>query len=297
MLTGASVIAEVGVPNELGECVLWDNLLQVFWWVDIEGRALFKYNPETANLQSWKTPYRLASFALVDDDSRLLAAFDRGVALYDIYTGSLDWLTSKSFLPIGHRLNDGRVDRDGNYCVGSMIEDKDNSTSMSTLFRINHNHEISVLRSNLQISNGLAWSPDGSTMYHTDSPSRTITVCDYSDQFSEEREPEVFASTAHGAYPDGATVDAAGQLWSANWGGSSVTCYSATGEKLTTIELPVSQPTCVAFGGPDLNLLMVTSARQGLSAEQLAAEPSAGKAFLIKTNERGLVEPRFKSNL
>ncbi len=294
-MTTSSDIREIAACNELGECVLWDDLKQAFWWTDIEGCELFRYDPDTEELESWSTPYRLASFGLIDDDTRLIAAFDRGIAFYDVSTTDLEWLTPKSFLPVGHRLNDGRVDREGNFCVGSMVESGGQSTELGKLFQYSRGGALSTLISGVRISNGLAWSPDGSGMYHADSSACEINVYNYSDLVSGTASPRFFASTQRGVHPDGATVDASGRLWSANWGGASVSCYSPLGDTLANVNLPVSQPTCVAFGGADLDLMLVTSARQGLSPQQLAAEPLAGNAFLLRVESKGLIEPRFVS--
>jgi L-arabinonolactonase len=105
----------------------------------------------------------------------------------------------------------------------------------------------------------------------------------------------VFARVAPGAFPDGSTVDSLGQLWNAQWSGGRVVCYGPDGIIRHEIEVPASQPTCSAFGGPSLDLLFVTSAREGLSAAQLREQPQAGDVFVYRLNVQGLSEPRFLS--
>lgn len=285
---------ELEVENTLGECVLWDDVHQAFLWTDVEEYSLYRYSVDDDRLEFWSTPYRVASFGLIDNDTRLIVAFDRGIALFDLHTGAMDWLTPKTFLPAGLRLNDGRVDPNGRFCVGSMVEDPTLTCESGKLYLVDHNFRISILLSDLQIPNGLGWSPDGLSMYHTDSPTGTITVRNYPDLLEGKGSASAFASTKPGIHPDGATVDAKGRLWSANWQDSSVTCYTDSSEVFTAIEVPTSQPTCVSFGGRDLNLLMVSTARQGLSSEQLESEPAAGNVFIFKTAYKGIPEPRFK---
>ena len=146
----------------------------------------------------------------------------------------------------------------------------------------------------LRISNGLCVSPDGSLLYFTDTPTRTI--CSY-----ELNEPEgtlgrrrVFAQTPSGALPDGATVDADGCVWSAHWGAGRVVRYTPDGRIDRTIELPTCQPSCVCFGGPDLDILCITTAREGLDPSRLSNEPNAGDVFLYRTGAQGLPESEFR---
>ncbi|MCY1553429.1 L-arabinolactonase [compost metagenome] len=143
------------------------------------------------------------------------------------------------------------------------------------------------------MANSLAFSPDGRTLYFTDTPSRTIFRVDYAvDGSLGEPVPFVKLPQSEG-FPDGSAVDAAGGLWNAQWDGGCVVRYDRHGNESARILLPVSRPTCPAFGGPDLETLFITSARIGIPAEGLTRQPHAGGVFAAHPGWRGLPEARF----
>ena len=146
----------------------------------------------------------------------------------------------------------------------------------------------------IQIGNGLCTSPDGKLLYFADSAKRVIQSCELHTDTGSLGEPHLFAHTPEGSYPDGATIDADGYLWSAHWGAGSVVRYSPAGEIDYTLTVPVSQPTCVCFGGPDLDLLCVSTAREGLSPEALRMQPEAGNVLIYRTGHFGLPEDKFR---
>ncbi|HEX9474818.1 MAG TPA: SMP-30/gluconolactonase/LRE family protein, partial [Steroidobacteraceae bacterium] len=145
----------------------------------------------------------------------------------------------------------------------------------------------------LRISNGLCMSPDGSKLYFADSPLRTIYVYDLVEPEGLLANRRVFARTPEGASPDGAAVDVDGCVWSAHWGASCVVRYTPAGRIDQTIPVPTTQPSCVCFAGPQLDILCVTSARENLSAGTLHAEPHAGSVFLYQSAAQGLPEPEY----
>jgi L-arabinonolactonase len=283
-------LAIIPVANELGEGIVWDDRTQAFLWTDILARRLYwlpwgSDTPEVMDL-----PDRLASFALTHDPEVIIAAFAPGFARYHLGTGACDWL-ARPELPPGVRFNDGRVDRFGNFVAGTMVENVKaaGGTDAGALFRLEEDYSLSALLHGFQISNTLCWSPDGRTMYHADSPAQAITEYAYDAQGARYQK---IISLFDNGYPDGATVDAAGRLWVALWGAGCVAVLDPAGARLATVPLAASQPTCTAFGGPNLDVLAVTSARTELSAETLAAEPAAGALFLFRTGARGLAEER-----
>jgi sugar lactone lactonase YvrE len=145
----------------------------------------------------------------------------------------------------------------------------------------------------ITISNGIGWSPDSRYFYFADSPLRTIYVYDFDAVTGDIANRRVFAHTPEGAHPDGAALDANGFLWSAHWGAGRIARYAPDGRVDRTFDVPVSQPTCLAFGGPDLDLLFVTSACDGLTGEALASQPDAGNVLVYKVPLAGLAERRF----
>ncbi|HSC68347.1 MAG TPA: SMP-30/gluconolactonase/LRE family protein, partial [Cellvibrio sp.] len=163
----------------------------------------------------------------------------------------------------------------------------------ASLYSLKADGSVSQHLTGLHISNALCWSPDSRKLYHADSPTHSIRVYDFDVQTGALSNSKIFAQTETGIEPDGACVDAEGFLWNAQWGGSRVVRYAPDGNKNLVLDMPVSQATCVAFGGKNLNLLAVTSARIGLSDEVLQQQPHAGNLFIFETDFTGLPESRF----
>jgi len=294
-MNNIELLYAVEASNTLGEGVLWNALTQTVWWTDIEATRLYEYAPATGALRHWDTPHRVACFGFVEDSPNLVVAFDRGIALYSPQQGTVKWLAGPSVLPPGLRFNDGRVDARGRFWVGTMVEDPAVPAGSASLYCYEPGGGLVEHLQGITISNGLCWSPDGTVMYHADSPRNLI--CSYA--FDLERgvpsDRRVFAQTPRGVHPDGSVTDEGGGVWNAQWGGRRIVRYTADGAVDLVLETPVSQPSCVAFGGPDLDLLFLTSARAGLGTEQLAAEPRAGDLFIYRTTFRGLPAPAFKT--
>jgi len=192
------------------------------------------------------------------------------------------------------RFNDGRVDRTGRFWAGTMVEDPPR-TPRAHLYSYDRTHGLRMQLAGVRISNGLCTSPDGRVLYFADSTARTIWAFDLIEPGGTLARQRVFARTPEGAYPDGATVDADGCVWSAHWGAGRVVRYTPTGEVERTIAVPASQPSCVCFAGPDLDVLCVTSARTELSDQALAAEPHAGDVFLFEAGVKGLAEAEYQA--
>jgi L-arabinonolactonase len=278
-------LAPVPVATVLGEGIVWDEIANAFLWTDINRSTLYQLHWPDRVLQQFSLPYRLGSMALTNKPGTIIAAFERGFAYFDLASSALQWL-ARPDLPPGVRFNDGRVDRSGRFVAGTMVEDdaQAGNARAGKLFRLERDASLRVLMEGIAISNALCWSPDGQIMYHGDSMRGTVSSYAYSD--NEIGAATLFMTTDSGIAPDGATIDAAGRMWVALWGGSCVDCIDASGERIARVALPVSQPTCVAFGGADLNILAVTTASDGVE------EAQAGNLFLFETNVRGLKERR-----
>ena len=286
----AEPMAVIPVANMLGEGVVWDERGQAFVWTDILDCKFYRLPWGSATPVAIDLPERLGSFGLTDDPDVILAAFASGFARYHLVTGACEWL-AKPDLPAGVRFNDGKVDHTGRFVAGTMVEDvaAAGGTDRGMLYWLEDDNSLSELLHGFHISNSLCWSPDGQTMYHSDSPAQAIT--EYRYDMSGVRYQKIIAAFDDG-YPDGATVDAAGRIWVALWSAGCVAVLDPAGARLMTVPVGASQPTCTAFGGPDLDVLAVTSARTELSVEDLAEQPEAGALFLFKTNAIGLPEPR-----
>ena len=298
----AALIDTIDVHNTLGEGVVWDKRSQCVWWTDIQQSTLYRLRypcrEPSRDLQSFTTPERLCCFALTDNEETLLAGFASGLALFDVATGKCRWLARPDEVKpgSGRRLNDGRMDRQGRFWVGAMVEDEalagNNSAS---LYCLDNSGQLSVHKSGIQISNGICWSPDNQQFYFADSPRQRILSYNYDLATGAISSPEPFANTPQNQFPDGAVVDSQGYLWSAHWGGGCVVRYSPQGAVDQIIKTPASQPSCVGFGGPNMTTLFITSARQDLSPQQLQNDPEAGNLFVVETSVQGIEEPVYSN--
>lgn len=288
------LLETLSVANELGEGVIWDHPAGKIWWTDIQQSQLYRYDPKSKELEQWQTPERLCCFAPVENGVGLAAAFESGFAFYNPETGDLDWIEKLEQDNPVTRFNDGRTDRQGRLWSGTMTEGHD-APYRGSLYCLNADLSITKTINNLLIPNSLCWSPDGTVMYHTDTPTQRINRYPFNPAGGTFGEAELLVNTEKDCYPDGSIIDAEGYLWNAQWGGSRVVRYAPDGHEDLVVKIPTAQPSCVAFGGEDLNLLIVTSAHQGMDAEIRAKDTQAGNLFIFETEYTGLVERGFVS--
>jgi L-arabinonolactonase len=287
----ATLVHVVEAGNTLGECVLWDDIGQRIWWTDIQERLLYRYEPVNGGLEKFRLPERLGSFGFVEGSDRIVAAFESGFAYYHPESGQLDWIARPQHASGNVRFNDGRVDRMGRFWAGSMVEGQGEPTGK--LYCLSKGR-IEEHLGGIAISNSLCFSPDGRHLYFADSPQFTIHRFGMDPARGALSNRQIFAVTPAGAFPDGSIVDAEGHLWNAQWGAGRVVRYAPDGSLISSIELPVTQPTCVAFGGAALDQLIVTTARQDLSAAALSLQPQAGHLFIYKASIKGCPEARYR---
>jgi L-arabinonolactonase len=287
-------VAVIQAENMLGECILWDAQTESAWWTDIAGKALLKFDWRKRSLSRFPTPTRLGSFGFIEGQNFIIGAFEAGFALFDPETGMTSALLRPEGLTSTMRLNDGRVDPQGRFWAGAMVETPDR-THLAALYCL-ENGNIQAQEQGVAISNGICWSPDGTRFYFADSARQIIWRYAFDIVAGAISDREEFARTTGPACPDGATVDEEGYLWSAQWAGGCVVRYAPDGQIDRVIQMQVSQPTCVAFGGPNLDLLFVTTARAGLDQAMLLSQTGAGDVFVYNVGVRGLPENRFKLN-
>jgi L-arabinonolactonase len=277
----------------LGEGATWCSRSNRFYWVDIEGARLWRYDPRDASSTSWSMPERLATFALCADPHYLLLGLASRLAFFDLATGAIETIVEIE-AGLNTRVNDGRCDRQGRFVFGTKDESAP-ARPVGGFYRLNR--DLSLERLPLPapaISNSIAFSPDGATMYFCDSPTREIRACDYGADGRVSNERLFVRLTDATGEPDGSTVDAEGGLWNAHWGGARVVRYDASGVETERVTVPTAQPSCVALGGARLATLYVTSARVGLDADALRENPLAGGVFIATPARRGLPEPVFE---
>lgn len=272
--------------NQLGEGVRWHAGQQKLFWVDIESAQLWSLNPDDLRTKSWTLPERIGSFAF-RGDGHFLVALESGLHDFNPATGEVIRLTSfEQDLPTT-RMNDGVCDRQGRFIVGGL--DEQSLQPLSSVIAYDAQGQVSTLISDVGCTNSLAFSRDGSILYFADTSDRYIYRYAYDGTRGRLGNRSIFASLpVAGGRPDGSTVDAQDRLWNAVWGGSQVVCYRPDGTIAARIVLPVSNVTCCSFGGPEFTRLFITTARQGLNAAQLAAQPAAGGLFVCDLAAGGL---------
>jgi sugar lactone lactonase YvrE len=296
-MVSARLIETLKVKNILGEGIIWDAVGGAVWWTDIDGSKLYRYYWADKQLDHWITPERLGCFALMADSDYLICGFASGFAYFNPHNSEiadLQWLEKIEQDNPGTRLNDGRADRQGRFWAGTMVESGDQGSG--ALYCLDQQLQVTSKVSGLSISNGLCWSPDSKIMYHTDTPSQRINAYDFDAVTGAISNQRCLIRTEKGCFPDGSTVDAEGYIWNAQWGASQVVRYSPEGEVDFVLPLPFSQPTCVAFGGPQLDRLFITSATQGLDRQALLAQPEAGNVLVFQTNITGTPDSRFMAS-
>lgn len=286
----AKPVEIISVGNTLGEGVSWDAREERLWWTDIQERCLYRYDPRASSLKRYEVPERLCSFGFVENSERLIAAFESGLALYHPDSSHVEWIARPRHDAANMRFNDGRVDRQGRFWTGSMTEGA--AESKGKLYCLDGSR-LQAHLSNIAISNSICFSPDGRHLYFADTPRRVIQRYDFDVKRGVISNPQTFARTPEGAFPDGSSVDTSGHVWNAHWNAGRVMRYAPDGSISGEIQIPTSQPTCVAFGGHELDLLFVTSAREGLTAATLRREPHAGDVFVYRLDVTGLPETRY----
>lgn len=273
----------------LGEGPVWVAAEQALYWLDIKGYRILRRSVEGA-ITAWQTPFRICSLA-PRAVGGFVAGTENGFALVEPAEDIYELIGDPEPERATNRFNDGKVDREGRFWAGTMDDAEEQPSG--ALYRLDQDRGWSRLDDGYAVTNGPAFSPDGRILYHNDSGRGTTFAFDIAEDGSLANK-RVFArfESADG-YPDGMTVDAEGCLWIAFWDGWCVRRLSPEGEVLRTIALPVARPTSCAFGGPELDQLFITSARVGLDAEALAAQPHAGALFMARPGVAGIEERPF----
>lgn len=288
------LIETIDVKNNLGEGVTWDTETQTVWWTDIEQKTLFSYQVTDRKLSTFDTPFRLCSFALTNQSGVLIAAFDCGIGLYNLATAETEWLF-KFPGDATVRFNDGRTDANGRFWVGTLNESTDN-TACSGLYRVDTNLQVTKVESDVGICNGLAWNNDASLFYMADSSKQVIYRYAFNNVSGAISDKTLFRQLETTASPDGAIIGNDDHLFCALWGGSAIARISPDGFE-ERFNVPVEQPTCVAFGGDNNQLMFVTSARYGLSEDAIADSPGSGSLFIYRTGFKGTCPSRFAGEI
>ncbi len=280
----------------LAEGPVWDDQAQVLYWLDIEQGRVCRFDPTRRSNEMWilDPAGTRIGFAVQTENHDLVGGTGEGLIRFSCATGMVTPIVNPEPDLPNNRFNDGKCDPQGRLWAGTMSCDE--SETKGTLYRIDGELKPSPQVNPVQISNGLAWSADGSKMYYIDSPTRRIDVFDYDPATGEiaNQRPAFHLPEGMG-YPDGMTIDAEDKLWVALWQGWGVGRFDPeSGELLAKVEVPVACVTSCCFGGPDLDQLYITTASRDLKAEDWADQPQAGGIFRAVPGVTGTPSIRFK---
>jgi L-arabinonolactonase len=276
----------------VGECPRWHPVEEKLYWVDIYEPSLNCFDPATGENRRWKMPERIGCFAFRKDGS-VIAGMQSGIAFVTL--GERVGVQRVFDFEPGNpetRFNDGRCDPAGRFWAGTLEETL--TKPVGTLFRLEPDGTCQRMLEGLVCPNGLAFSPDGRTLYHSDSRQDVVFAWDFDQASGAIRNRRTFiAMDGKEGRPDGAAVDAEGYYWICHVGAWHIARYAPDGTIDRVIGLPVQRPTMCAFGGKNLDTLYVTSATYPLSEAALAKQPLAGSLFAIDVGVRGVPEPFF----
>ena len=294
----------VDAANGVGEGPFWDDVEQELWWVDISGKQLHRWQPATGARQNWRLDDFPSAVVLREKGGLLLAMRD-GLYFIDPESGTRELFVAHEPDRPENRTNEAKCAPDGSFWVGTMQNNlnpdgsaKEMTGATGALYRVRHDGGITREVDGVNLSNTLAWTNGGKTLLFADTGTGIIKAyavegngrlgvsCVFNNGTRDggERLP---------GYCDGSAIDAEGFLWNARFAGSCLIRFRPDGTVERQIDLPVSQPTSCCFGGPDLTTLYVTSARHGLDAAALEANPHEGAVLAVETGIEGTPSVRF----
>lgn len=293
-------VVEVAIeqPALLGEGPLWRADEQALWFCDIPARRIVRFEPATGVRRDWTFHADVGSFAPIDGEGAFIVALRDGLWRFDPATDERTRLADAPYDTTTQRFNDGKCDPAGRFWVGSMDEPR--RPGLASLWCFDGGR-LERRQGGITISNGLAWSPDGRTMYWADTFAHAVLAFDFDvagGAMTNRRELAVFsprspggaviAADDYGGRPDGAAVDAEGCYWVAMFEGGRVLRLSPAGETLAEVRLPARCPTMPCFGGADLCTVYVTSASAGRPERERERWPHPGATFSFRVDVPGL---------
>jgi sugar lactone lactonase YvrE len=291
MVLSATRISKV--PDMLGESPVWDPEKQRLYWVDGVRKLIRGYDQARGEFYEWEMPSTVGSIGLADGN-KLVAGLSDGIYLVDLETGKADPLFKLDPPDPLVRFNDGKVDRQGRFVCGTMGVQAD---PLGELYRVSGKGSAQMLANGIRIANALCFSPDGETMYFADSLDRSVRAYRYGSGSDPLEEPRIHVDTnPFNSGPDGATIDSEGFIWVALVQSGKIARFDTEGLVDRVIECPVDMPSCIAFGGPDMSTLFVTSIKDSRSGRAISRHPAGGHLFAIEgIGVKGIPETRFKT--
>jgi sugar lactone lactonase YvrE len=282
-------------PMLLGECPVWHPDEAALYCIDIAGQAVHRYRPATKKHQSWPLPSEPGCIARCADGG-LIVAMRSGIALLDTDSGALTPIADAPYDSSRMRFNDGRCDAAGRLWTGTLYEPRDQA--LGSLYCIDQGN-IRNVGNPVTVSNGVAFSIDNRTLYHSDTTAHRINAYDFDLSTGEVSGGRLFKQFStdkirdYGGRPDGAAVDSENAYWCAMYEGGRLLRLAPNGDVLREISLPVRCPTMMAFGGDDLQTLYITTVRHNRAASELAQYPLSGCVLQMRVDVPGRIEPAY----
>lgn len=291
-MTKTAPVASVAVAcsNILGESATWSVREQALYWVDIRAPALHRLHPESGGHVQWPMPELCGAVVLAEQG--VVVALRRHLAAFDPVGGGLRRLLEVEPPDLDNRLNEARCDRSGRLWVGSMRDF--GATINGSLYAVDAQLAVRRVLGHVRIPNSLGWSPDDAFMYFADTGEGVVRRYGFDLATGQVGLSQVHAGAGIAGRPDGAAVDSEGCLWSARYQAGCVVRVDPEGRVVCSIELPASQPTSCALGGPQLRTLFITTARQKLSEAELQDQPGAGHLLCAEVDVPGLQDTEFR---
>jgi sugar lactone lactonase YvrE len=280
----------------LGEGSFWNPQQKKLWWVDIEGKAFHIFNPDSGKDMKFDLGERIGT-VVPDHKEGVIVALQNGIFRFEPDSEKLQLITNPIKNKDNLRFNDGKCDPSGRFWVGTM--DLDENESIASLYKIDHDGSVQEMLTDVTISNGIVWTSDKKTMYYIDTPTLKVKAFDYDDASGNITNPRTAVEIPEEAgNPDGMAIDSEDKLWIAHWGGFCVARWDPeTGSMMQKIEVPAPQVTSCSFGGNDLDILYITTAREGMSEENLNKFPLSGGIFSARPGINGLPFNFYKNAL
>ena len=275
----------------LAEGPVWDDQAQLLYWVDIERGKICRFDPVLQSNQEWLLGTKVG-FAVLTESGDMLAGTQKGLVRFSTETGRCAQYANPELNLPNNRFNDGKCDPQGRLWAGTMSVME--TEAAGSLYRVDADGNVNRCLTSVTISNGLAWSAD--RMYYIDSPTRRVDAFDFDAQNGAISNRRTAVALANGlGFPDGMTMDAEGKIWVALWEGWGAGRFDpTTGEMLAKVEVPVACVTSCCFGGPDWEVLYLTTASRDLKEDEREKQPTAGGIFAATPGVCGIPSIRFK---
>ena len=285
-------IAQVAGPAELGECPIWSEVEQKLYWIDIDGRAIHRFDPATGIDERRSMAGRPGSMVLTSTPGQFVVATEHQLVKFHWDTGEATPFVELEKPGTRNRLNDGRTDPAGRFVVGSMWDTTSDGISSGVLHQVEADGSSTVIRRDIGVTNGIAFDAQRGRAYFADTFTSKIIMWDYdADTGTRRNERLFFDNTSHPGRPDGGCVDADGCYWSASVGGWCVIRITPNGALDRRIEVPVHRPSMPCFGGSDLSTLYLTSIRGGSDPARDGFDQ--GALLAIDAGVQGIVDAPF----